>query len=368
MAITIWDVIVVGAGPGGAIAAKVCADSGLDTLLIEKKRLPRDKVCSGMLMGSLAKALVHEHFGAIPKGVLIKQVHYNGITLHVGEKTIVEIPAFIPVGWRKDLDYWMCERAIEAGARLTDGARVGCIRGHSRGYELEIRQEDENKRLYTKYVIGADGSHSVVRRSLYPELKVIYRPAYRECYEEQLSIKKDHFHWFFPFVTPSPRFDINYKDNLLLIEGGSIREIRDRIRKLLADYGLPPDAKPLWRDGCVIPMLHNELLHDTFIPAKVNAVLVGDAAGMLFPFTHEGIGPALNSGVLAAQAVREALTGNGKAERHYIEKIQGMKGFLKELYSMHQDMDSISKRGADALGKLMREFIEKTLREGLCEV
>lgn len=45
-----FDVVVVGAGPGGSVAAKRCLESGLKTLLLEKRRLPRDKVCSGMIM------------------------------------------------------------------------------------------------------------------------------------------------------------------------------------------------------------------------------------------------------------------------------------------------------------------------------
>jgi choline dehydrogenase-like flavoprotein len=45
------DVLVVGAGPGGSAAAKYCAEAGLKTILIEKKKIPRDKVCTGMIMG-----------------------------------------------------------------------------------------------------------------------------------------------------------------------------------------------------------------------------------------------------------------------------------------------------------------------------
>ena len=96
-----WDVVVVGTGPGGCMVGKVCAKAGLDTLLVEKKILPRDKVCTGMVMGALAKNLIKENFGEIPKDVLIEQGHYTGITLHVGpndrEKSI---PIFLLVGER----------------------------------------------------------------------------------------------------------------------------------------------------------------------------------------------------------------------------------------------------------------------------
>ena len=66
-----WDVIVVGAGPGGAAASKRCAEAGLRTLVLEKRVLPRDKVCSGMIMGPWAQEIIRDHFGPIPREVLV---------------------------------------------------------------------------------------------------------------------------------------------------------------------------------------------------------------------------------------------------------------------------------------------------------
>ncbi len=361
---TTWDVIVAGSGPGGCIAAKICADAGLKTLVVEKKRLPRDKVCSGMVMGYWANDLVREHFGDIPKDVLIEQGHYNGITLHVGAEASVDIPTFIPVGWRKNLDYWMCKKAVEAGAQVKDNARVCDIAQLDRGYEVALRKENkETEIINARFLIGADGAFSAVRKFVSPDLKVRYRPAYRECYEEDLSIEKDRFHWFFPSIASSPRFDINYKERFLLIEGGNIRQIRDKMLQILGDYGFSPDAKPLWRDGCVIPVLHGDLLNGIFVPAKDNALLVGDAAGMFFPFTHEGIGAALKSGLLAAESVTEAIAGNNTAGECYLRRIQGVKLFLKELWLLQQEMNDIAKKGANALVEAMGKFIERTVRE-----
>jgi len=361
---TTWDVIVVGSGPGGSIAAKTCADAGLETLVVEKKRLPRDKVCSGMVMGYWAKDMVREHFGDIPKDVLIEQGHYNGVTIHVGSEASLDIPTFIPVGWRKNLDYWMCKKAVEAGVQVKDGARALNIKQLNKGYEVELKEENkETEIVNARFLIGADGAYSAVRKFVCPDLRVFYRPAYRECYEEDLSIEKDRFHWFFPSIASSPRFDINYKERFLLIEGGSIRQIREKIRQILGVYGFSPDAKPLWRDGCVIPVLHGDLLNGVFIPARDNALLVGDAAGVLFPFTQEGIGPALKSGLLAAEAVTEAISGKGTSGDCYLKKIEGLKLFLKELSQLHQEMNDIAKKGAYALVEAMGRFIERTVRE-----
>jgi hypothetical protein len=65
-----WEEVVVGAGPGGAAAAKGCAEAGFQTLLLEKRALPREKVCSGMIMGPWATGILRDRFGPIPPEVL----------------------------------------------------------------------------------------------------------------------------------------------------------------------------------------------------------------------------------------------------------------------------------------------------------
>jgi flavin-dependent dehydrogenase len=364
-----WDIIVIGSGPGGSIAAKVCASAGLETLFLEKKGLPRDKVCTGMVMGPWAKNLIKEHFGDIPAEVLGDPGHYTGVTLHVGAENVAEVVSPIPVAWRKNLDYWMSRNAMQAGALCVDGARATTITPHKGGYEVEITRENKQReKLSARCVIGADGALSMVRKFIRPDLRVRYRPAYRECYREDLSIAKYRFHWFFPFVSPSPRFDVSYKEGFFLIEGGNIRRIKDNIREILRGFGFPPDARPVWRDGCVVADLYDDLLKGSFLPAKENVVLVGDAAGMLLPFTQEGIGSALKSGVLAAESVIEAIRGGGTAEERYLKKVRAVITVLKRLRALHVRMGDIAKEGPGALSEAMGEYIEKTLSENFDEL
>lgn len=58
-----FDVVVVGAGPGGSMAAKKCADHGLKVLVLERWKLPRDKHCSGLIMKPWCENIIREEFG-----------------------------------------------------------------------------------------------------------------------------------------------------------------------------------------------------------------------------------------------------------------------------------------------------------------
>lgn len=362
MARKLIDVVVVGAGPGGCIAAKKCAQSGLDTLMVEKKRLPRDKVCTGMILGPWAKGLIRAEFGEIPARVLVEP--YKGIALHVGRGHSIIMPAHIPVGWRKNLDYWMCRRAVEAGVNVRDDASVTGITGHEDSYAVKIRTNDGIEEIDCRFVIGADGANSQVRKIICPDIKSRLRTASRECYEVPLSIEKEYFHWFFPLVTPSPRFDVNYKEGFFLIEGGGVKEIRDEVMGILRGFGMPPDAKAVWRDGSAIPVLYDELFSGSFVPAKGNVLLVGDAGGLPIPFTQEGIGTALKSGLFAAESVIEALQGNGKADRIYLAKVREIIEALKYLWRLQQGLSEKARKGAGALCEGIRELIEESLKRG----
>lgn len=359
-----YDVIVVGAGPGGSVTAKKCAQNGFRTLLLEKKRLPREKVCTGMIMGLWAHNIIKQEFGEVPREVLVEPHYLSGHMLHFPRVQPQVIEWRTPIAWRKDLDFWMNKRAKEEGVEIWDLTKVLGVTQRGSECKVTIQKGEAQQELGARFVIGADGAASALRKSLYPSLKVPYVTPIRECYEGSLDIERDYFHWFFPKSRPRPRFDIIHKGDVFLIEGSGIRELREEISQTLINCGFDPSTKPVWKDGCLVPGLHHELISGTFSPALGNVLLLGDAASLLFPITYEGIGPALKSGLLAADAISEAADRGVQAADLYLADLKSMLEVLKGLYFLNKELEQKAEKGVQPVLKALRKAYEETLKIG----
>jgi flavin-dependent dehydrogenase len=357
-----YDVIVVGGGPGGSVAAKRCAQSGLKTLILERKKLPRDKVCSGMVMGPWANDIIQQEFGSIPLEILVDPYQLSGHMMHVPGTQPQPILCKTPLAWRKDLDFWMIQMAQEDGVEIWEGAKVIGVNQKAGACTVTIMQGKTPQELKSRFVIGADGGASAVRKSLFPLLKVQYSVPIRECYEGTLDLEKDYFHWFFPKCRSRPRFGLNHKGNCFLIEGSGIKELRNEINQILAPYGFNPDKIALWKDGCLIPRLHEALISGSFSPAKGNILLIGDAAGLLFPITFEGIGTALKSGILAAESIARSIKEGGGATGIYLRELRPILKIIESLHSWNLKLEQEAAKGGTQLSKALTAAYGETLK------
>lgn len=335
-----WDVIVVGGGPAGAAAAKLCVEGGLSTLLLETRTLPRDKVCSGVLFSDTAQELTHEIFGDLPETVLVAPRYLRGQAVYVqgAERAVIE--QRMPITWRRDLDFWMIQAARQQGAAVLDSMRAVGVSQADDGCRVRVhnRRDGTAQDLRAKFVIGADGAKSAVRKSLFPDLKVPYNQEVRECYEMAFPLESDYIHTFYDSIRKY-WFIINFKGPYLLLEVsgklGETSELKERVVKpyLAREYGFDPKTVPLKLDGTVEAKLYEQLFAGEFIPAQGNVVLVGDAAGLQLP-TGEGIGTALLSGVRAAEAVLAAAKRNAAAADVYLDLTKGMVAAIRELHAL----------------------------------
>ena len=356
-----WDVVVVGAGPGGSLAAKKCAEKGLKTLIVEKKKLPRDKVCSGMVAGPWAMDAIGTEFGEIPREILAPPRYLSGQMFHVPGVASEALEWRTLLSWRKDLDFWLTGKALEEGAVLWDGVRV---KGVSPGRGRCAVRLEKGQDITANYVVGADGAGSVVRKSLFPEQKVKYAIPIRECYEASLDLDPKYLHWFFPRSRPRPRFNVNFKGDAVLVEGSGLKELKGEISRVLAPYGWDPGRKPLWRDGCRIPQLHEALISDAFRPARGNALLIGDAAGLLLPITFEGIGTAFKSARFAVDTISEASASGREAGPVYLRKLNPIIDLIRGFCRLESGLEGAAHRGPENLCKALTAGYEATLKTG----
>jgi flavin-dependent dehydrogenase len=357
-----YDVIVVGGGPGGSVAAKKCAQSGLKTLLLERKKLPRDKVCSGMVMGPWAKDIIQQEFGSIPLEILVDPCQLSGHMMHVPGTQPQPILCRTPLAWRKDLDFWMIQIALEDGVEIWEGAKVIEVNQKAGACTVTMIQGKTPQELKSRFVIGADGGASAVRKSLFPQLKVQYSVPMRECYDGALDLEKDYFHWFFPKCRSRPRFGLNHKGDCFLIEGSGIKELRNEINQILVKYGFNTKSKAIWKDGCLIPQLHEALITGSFSPAKGNILLIGDAAGLLFPITFEGIGTALKSGILAADSVARSVNEGSEAAGIYLQELKSILQTIRNLHAWNKKLEQEATKGGAELSEALKAAYEETLK------
>ncbi len=357
-----WDVVVVGAGPGGSLAAKKCVEQGFKTLIIEKKKLPRDKVCSGMVAGPWATDVIQMEFGDIPQEILAPPRYLSGQMFHVPEIPAQTLEWRTLISWRKDLDFWLTRKALEKRAVLWDGVRVMGVSPGDGQCTLRLQKGRKQQDITSNYVVGADGAGSVVRKSLFPELDVKYSIPFRECYDIPLDLDHRYLHWFFPRSLPRPRFNVNFKGDAVLVEGSGLKELRREVSAVLAPYGWDPDRKALWRDGCMAPQLHNKLISNRFHPARGNALLVGDAAGLLFPITFEGIGAALKSAQIAVDAIFEASASGLEATPIYLRKLKPVIDQIQRFCLVESGFEKAASSGPENLCKALVAGYEATLK------
>lgn len=362
-----YDVIVVGAGPAGSATAKKCAEQGLETLLLEKRGLPRDKICSGMIMGPLAHTLIKSEFGDIPEAVFANPPKLSGYRLHVPGIGSELVENLTLLTWRRDLDHWMSQKAQTSGAELWQRSGVVRITGQKESFKVVVEKDKKRQDLEAKFVVGADGATSVVRTFLYPELQVKYGQVLQEHYRGTSDLDSSTMHWFYPIEHSPASFTVHQKDGFIVLDAagkpGQSANLMGSAKEYLArDHHLDTDPEPVWKGVCLEPALYRELTSRTFKPAGGNALLVGDAAGFLMPVSGEGIGLGIKSALLAAGAIADALEHGKPADEFYLSGIEPIISLLGEIYPLFRRIMEEARGGGQALPKLLKEAYQSTLR------
>ena len=340
----IFDVIVVGAGPSGAAAAKRLVEGRADVLIIEKEIVPRFKMCGGLLAPE-AQRLVSKYFGQIPEAVRCKPNILKGYKIFYSENNCLEFPieALGAEGkvihiWRDKFDFWLAE---SSGAKLRDNCRFLSYSCENHIIVVFVRDGEEEKKIKTRYLVGADGSDSAVRKALCPNFrsKLKWKAIYEEWYEGHCDLDPN---WYYSFlISKKERIwgGLGYHDELMQVGVSSTKgsDIKTSLRKFIdfmaSRYGLAVN-KTVRKAGCV---QNNMGPSGQFVFGEGNILLAGEAAGLL-NMASEGITPALASGRIAGDAIVESMRGNVAAIDVYLPKIEIEKDKTRESHKLARSL------------------------------
>lgn len=298
------DVIVIGAGPGGASAAQAIAQAGWRVVLLEKDAYPgRCNVCGGGIEeADFDEMGVPDHL--IHKRILRREHHFPWGTTTVANPHITVM--------RREFDRWLAEQAVAAGAELVNRARACAVRRESTGHVVvTVDQADAGEVTYrSPLVIFADGSNTLAPRSgnlgfvrapttaaigLVHELNWPGTP--RELHEIHFGprVGPGGYIWIFP------KRDCLNVGIMLPYSQGIGRQLASSLRAFIQNR---PDLRALSlirRAGACIPTTPARRIYDDSMMA------VGDAAGLVDALTGAGIMNSVASGRLAGKVACEAL-------------------------------------------------------------
>ncbi|MFF9896667.1 geranylgeranyl reductase family protein [Streptomyces longispororuber] len=329
-----WDVVVIGAGPAGATAARVAAARGCATLLLERATIPRYKTCGGGLIGA--------SLAALPPGLPLKvydTARHFTFALNGGkERTLASASPTIAMVYRSELDAALTEAAAAAGAEVRDGTALTSLEQQGDTVTLRTKRGDT---LRARAVVGADGSASRVARyvgvqcaqvdlALEAEVPVDQRTADR--WRGRLLMEwgplPGSFGWVFPKGDVCTAGVVAARGN-----PAALRAYKD---DFLVRHGLR-GPRPLHDTG------HLTRCRRPDSPLARGRVLVaGDAAALVDHWSREGISYALRSGDLAGHAAARIATADQAAActaaTHYERQVDAALGLEMRASSTLMDL------------------------------
>lgn len=290
-------VIIVGGGPAGSTCAWKLKQNGIDCLILDKQTFPRSKLCAGWITPQVFTYLkINEN--DYPRSL----TKFNHFHIHIfGREIILKVRQYTIR--RHEFDHWLL---IRSNATV-DNHEVKDIIKDGDQYVIDDKYRCD-------YLIGAGGTHCPVRR-------LFFQPAHPRSKELLVITLEEEFPydyqdgdchlWFLQNKLPGYAWYVPKSDGYLNIGIGGYQEKlkakKDDIKNQWQLFSEELELGSLIRNHPFNPKGYSYYVRDRVdVIQNDNILLIGDAAGLATIDMAEGIGPAIKSGILAADAIAYA--------------------------------------------------------------
>ena len=298
-----FDVLIIGGGPAGSTLAWALRNSGIDIAVMDKEDFPRHKICAGWVTPAVMQEL-NIDLDDYAHGRVLQPISGFRIS-QIGQKQVQSHYSGDPVSYgirRIEFDNYLLQRSE---SKLLTGMAFKHMERIDNGWRV-------NDELDAKLVIGAGGHFCPVARAIgskgVSEVAVTAQEVEFEMTPEQVDVCPIDAEVPELFFTPDLKGYgwIFRKGNFLNIGLGRedkhklSSHVQDFIRYLKQQNKIPQDLPDKFNGHAYL--LYPHAIRDI---VSDNVLLIGDAAGLAYPQSGEGIRPAVESALLAARVIKQ---------------------------------------------------------------
>ncbi len=317
------DAIVVGAGPCGSTAATALVQKGYDVLLLDRQKFPRDKVCGDNITGEAIELLfgigmeekireadfypISSFLLSSPKGYVIEA--------EIGDSGRSVASSYVVP--RVEFDLLVQQHAIESGAEFQVAHVTGPVVENGRVVGVQVRSNGDDQIILSKVVIGADGVSSVIAQALKSDQhEARHRAVALRTYIDDIEERPHRLEFYLPgCILPGYAWKFHAGGGRVNLGLGmrldKFRKSDRSLEELLEIFLDMPIIRKCLQGSSrpnQISVGQLNLGSQDIQRAFDGALLVGDAAGLVNPLSGGGIRNGLESALLAADIIEDALS------------------------------------------------------------